>query len=99
MIKVDFIYIVILIFVAVFFCFLAQRSHLLGALFLLELMSLVLMVAYPIRIIGSGRSITILVVRFLTIRACEGRLGLRIFVIMVRKGGNDLLGGLSINSV
>ena len=90
-----FIFIIMVILISFFF----QRDHLLAALFLLELFSLVFLTAFPLLVIIYGCSLNVLIIRFLTIRACEGRLGLRILIIMVRKGGNDLMGSLSVSSV
>ena len=99
MISVDLFIVLFRMLFAVFLCLIAQRDHLLRALFLLELYTLVLMLMYPLKVARVGGSIGALVIRFLTMRACEGRLGLRIFVIIVRKRGTDIIHGLVSSSV
>lgn len=81
-------FIVVLVLLSFFFF---QREHFLIALFLLELISIVLVLGVPLFIASFGLTSTPLVLIFLTVSACEASLGLSIMVYLVCSHGNDLL--------
>lgn len=71
-------------------CLVLHRKHLLMSLLMLEAFILAVILLIPTSIFNERVRIPLVVV-FLTIAACEARLGLSLLVITARSYGNDLL--------
>lgn len=89
-----------LLFISVilsFVAFLRQRVHFLGALLILELISILIATIIPLAHITRGQLCLAPFLVILTLSACEARLGLALLVFIVRTYGNDLIQSLSIH--
>lgn len=77
-----------ILFIRALFCFVSNRKHLLSILLNLEYIVLIIFFLFIIylRIINYETYFRII---FLTLRVCEGALGLSILVSIIRTHGND----------
>ena len=96
---ISFVFFVIRIIYVLVIGFFYQRRHFLLALLLLELITITIVIGVPIIFYFLGVTSRPLILCYLTMRACEARLGLAVLVYLVRFHGNDRLHSLILGAL